>query len=89
MLAKRVAAKFLEEADGPSKGAKLAFHFVSPELPMAWRLATEPQLRQLMLTEIARDLLSGIRQQDGDPPAGSEAEFENQVNGPPPKPESP
>ena len=86
MLAKRVAAEFLKAADDPSKGVKFAFHFVSSDIPIDWILAGELQLRQLMLTKIADDLLSGIQQKAGNPSASYEAKPEKQANRPPTNP---
>ena len=63
MLAKAVASQFL---GGPGlSGVKLAFHFVSPELPTDDNSANEDQLSQSRLAKVARDLLYSILQQDG------------------------
>ena len=62
MLAKGVAAEFL---GGPDlNGVKLAFHFVSPELPTDGDSADKGQPPQPRLAKVASDLLYSILQQD-------------------------
>ena len=80
MLAKRVAAEFLRGPDDLPEGVKLAFHFVSPELPAAGISSDEAALSQLRLAKIASDLLYTILQQDGSLFDGCKAELEKQGN---------
>ena len=76
MLAKAVASKFV---GGPSlNGVKLAFHFVSPELPANGNYADEDQLSQPRLAKVARDLLYSMLQQDGSLFDGCKAELGKQ-----------
>ena len=76
MLAKAVASEFLR---GPSfNGIKLAFYFVSPELPTGGNSADEDQPSQLRLAKVARDLLYSILQQDGNLFDGCKAELGKQ-----------
>ena len=76
MLAKGVASEFL---GGPGlSGVKLAFHFVSPELPTDGNSADEDQLSQLRLAKVARELLYSILQQDGNLFDGCRAELGKQ-----------
>ena len=63
MLAKGVAAKFLRGPD--LDRVKMAFHFVSPELPTDGNSTDEDWLSQLRLAKVASDLLYSILQQDG------------------------
>ena len=63
ILAKGVAAEFLRGPD--LDGVKMAFHFVTPELPTDGNSADEDRLSQLRLAKVARDLLYSILQQDG------------------------
>ena len=78
MLAKHVAAEFLRGPDDPPEGVKLAFHFVSPELPTTGISSDEAALSQLRLAKIASDLLYTILQQDGNLFDGCKAELEKQ-----------
>ena len=64
MLAKAVASQFLGRPD--RNGVKLAFHFVSPELPTDDNSTDEDQLSQPGLAKVASDLLYNILQQDRD-----------------------
>ena len=76
MLAKAVASELLR---GPGlSGVKLAFHFVSPELPTDGNFADKDQLSQLRLAKVARDLLYSILQQDGSLFDGCKAELGKQ-----------
>ena len=76
MLAKAVASQFL---GGPGlNGVKLAFHFVSPELPTDGNFADEDQPSQPGLAKVARDLLYNILQQDGNLFDGCKAELGKQ-----------
>ena len=63
MLAKGVATEFLRGSD--LDGVKMAFHFVTPELPTDGNSADEDQLSQLRLAKVASNLLYSILQQDG------------------------
>ncbi|KAG0634634.1 hypothetical protein HOY80DRAFT_1097687 [Tuber brumale] len=60
MLAKRVAARFLNEHRGSHGGDKFACHFVSPELPTGGPSADEAQPPQRRLAKVPWDLLYGI-----------------------------
>ncbi|KAG0133872.1 hypothetical protein HOY82DRAFT_639166 [Tuber indicum] len=60
MLAKRVAAKFLEGPSDPSKSVKFVHHFVSPELPTGVISTDEAQLLQRRLSKVPWELLYGI-----------------------------
>ena len=76
MLAKAVAAQFL---GGPDlNGVKLAFHFISPELPTDVNSTDEDQLPQPRLAKVACDLLYSILQQDGNLFDGCKAELGKQ-----------
>ena len=76
MLAKAVASQFLR---GPGlNGVKLAFHFVSPELPSYGNSGDEDQPSQPGLAKVARDLLYNILQQDGNLFDGCKAELGKQ-----------
>ena len=76
MLAKGVAAEFL---GGPDlSGVKLAFHFISPDLPTDGNSADDDRLSQLSLTKVASDLLYSILQQDRSLFNGCKAELERQ-----------
>jgi len=76
MLAKAVASQFLR---GPGlNGVKLAFHFVSHELPIDGNSADEDQPSQPGLAKVARDLLYNILQQDGNLFDGCKAELGKQ-----------
>ena len=76
MLAKGVASQFL--GGHGLNGVKLAFYFVSPELPADENSADENQLSQLRLAKVARDLLYSILQQDGNLFDGCKAELGKQ-----------
>ena len=78
MLAKRVAAKILRRLEDPSPGVKLAFHFISPELPSDTNSAGEHELWQPKLAKVASGLLYSILQQDSSLFDGCKAELENQ-----------
>ena len=65
MLAKRIAAELLQGPNRHLGGAKLAFHFVSSELPTEKISTDNPDAQQPKLAKIASDLLYGILQQDG------------------------
>ena len=64
MLAKRIAAEFLDEPGDPQHGVKLVFHFVSPEFPTDGTSADEAKLPRRELAKIASDLLYSILRQD-------------------------
>ena len=76
MLAKGVAAEFLRGPD--LSGVKLAFHFISPELPTDGNSADEDRLSQLSLAKVASDLLYNILQQDANLFDGCKAELGKQ-----------
>jgi len=78
MLAKRVAAEFLKEPDGPPNRVKLILHFVSPEPPPSTYTADEEGLSQLSLAKVASDLLYGILQQNSKLFNSCKAELEKQ-----------
>ena len=78
MLAKRVAAEFLNELGNPPSSAKLVFHFVTPKLPASLNPADENGLSQHILAKLASDLLYSILQQDGSLFDGCKAELERQ-----------
>ena len=78
MLAKRVATEFLTPLEDLPEGVKLAFHFVSPELPTPMISTDEAESAQLRLAKIASDLLYTILQQDGNLFDGCKAELEKQ-----------
>ena len=80
MLAKRVAAEFLNEHGDPPNGVKLVFHFVSPELLTHQNSADLDGLSQRTLAKVASDLLYGILQQDSKLFDGCRAELEKQGN---------
>ena len=73
MLAKGVASQFLREPD--LNGVKIAFHFVSPDLPTGGNYAEEYGLSRLRLAKVASDLLYVILQQDGSLFEGCKAEL--------------
>ena len=77
-LAKRVATDFLKGADDPPEGVKLAFHFISHELPNTGATTDEAEVLQLRLAKVASDLLYSILQQDGSLFVGCKAELERQ-----------
>jgi len=66
MLAKRVVAEFLEGAGDCPPGAKLGFHFVSPEFPTNDISADEAEVPRRGLAKIAGDIVR-------EPEKGSEA----------------
>ena len=78
MLAKRVAAEFLQEPENPPNRVKLAFHFVQSELLTNMDLADEDELSQHILAKVASDLLYSILQQDWSLIDGCKAELERQ-----------
>ena len=78
MLAKRVAAEFLQELDNPPSSVKLAFHFLQPELLTNTDSADEDELSQPILAKVASDLLYSILQQDWSLFDGCKAELERQ-----------
>ena len=79
MLAKRVAAKFLEKLDDPPNGVKLVFNFIYPELPADVNPAVDEEcLSQRRLAKVASDLLYSILQQDGGLFDGCKAELGKQ-----------
>ena len=80
MLAKRVAAEFLNELSDHPNGVKLVFHFVSPELLTHQKSADVVGLSQRTLAKVASDLLYGILQQDSKLFDGCRAELEKQGN---------
>ena len=47
MLAKSVAAEFLNRCDDPSEGVKLAFHFILPEIHTYGISTTSPLKKYL------------------------------------------
>jgi len=77
MLARRVA-EFLKRPDNPSRGLKLVFHFIPPELPTGAVSTDEAEISQLRLAKLASNLLYGILQQDGSLFEGFKAELEKQ-----------
>ena len=78
MLAKRVAAEFLNGHGGHPKGVKLVFHFVSAEPPVGEISPDEAELSQPSLAKVASDLLYSILQQDESLFEGCKAELEKQ-----------
>ena len=78
MLAKRVAAEFLNGHNDPPEGVKLVFHFVSPELCTDGKSPDEDSLSQLSLAKVASSLLYSILQQDGKLFDGCKAELGKQ-----------
>ncbi|PUU77222.1 hypothetical protein B9Z19DRAFT_1066010 [Tuber borchii] len=75
MLAKHVAAEFLKECDNSSRGIKLAFHFVSPELSTEKISADQAEPPQLNLAGVASDLLYCLLRQDRNLFDGCKAEL--------------
>ncbi|KAG0133874.1 hypothetical protein HOY82DRAFT_639180 [Tuber indicum] len=65
MLAKRVAAKFLEGHRDPDRGGIFSCHFVSPELPTDGVPPGGAESSQHRLAKVPWDLLYGILQQNG------------------------
>ena len=81
MLAKCVAAEFLQELDNPPSSVKLVFHFVQSELLTNMDSADEDELSQRILAKVASDLLYSILQQDWSLFDGCKAELERQGDG--------
>jgi len=78
MLAKGVAAEFLNQHGDHPKGVKLISHFFSPE-PSTDVISTDKAVAsQLELAKVANDLLYGILQQDGSLFGGYKAELKAQ-----------
>ena len=75
MLAKGVAAEFLKGLYDPPQGAKLAFHFVSPEFPTEEVSPDQAEPTQPSLAKVASDLLYCILRQDGSLFDGCKAEL--------------
>jgi len=80
MLARRVAAEFLNKYDNPPEGVKLGFHFISPQLPTDGHSADEVDLSRRTLADIANSLLYNILKQDSKLFDGCKAEFGKQGN---------
>ena len=78
MLAKLIAAEFLKAPENPPSSVKLAFHFVSSELPANPNSADEDGLSQSILAKVASDLLYSILRQDWSLFDGYKAEIERQ-----------
>ena len=78
MLAKLIAAEFLKAPDNPPTSVKLAFHFVSSELPANLNPTAEDGLSQSILAKVASDLLCCILQPDWSLFDGCKAELESQ-----------
>jgi len=81
MLAKRVAAEFVNGHGDHPKGVKLVSHFASPELSTNGIPTDEVASSQLGLAKVANDLLYGILQQDGNLFGDYEKELKAQGNG--------
>ena len=80
MLARRVAAEFLNKYDDPPEGVKMGFHFISPQLPIDGNSADEVDLSRRTLANIASSLLYNILEQDSKLFDGCKAEFRKQGN---------
>ena len=79
MLAKRVAAEFLQESNHQPEGVKLGFHFISPELPTERNPDNDDDgLLRLRLAKVVWNMLYSILQQDGSLFDGCKAELEAQ-----------